>query len=137
MAEKISDYDAEFKLGVHSVDSEHAILVDMLNQVHVLLDEGKREQARQFFAESLSRYVVEHFANEEKFMERIRFPFIDEHKKIHENFKKSFQVLQPLIESYDESAFRRALGDAFTWIIAHIGKTDKKYAIYYLAQNVG
>ena len=29
---------------------------------------------------------------------------------------------------------RKALSDAYTWILTHIGKTDRKYAKYYLAQ---
>lgn len=137
MSKQVFNFDAEFKLGIHSVDSEHAILVNMLNQVHTLLNEGNRNEARQFFAETLSAYVHEHFAHEEMFMESIGFPFLGEHKKIHENFRKSFQDLLPLIESYDEAAFRRALNDTFTWIVAHIGRTDKKYANYHLAQHAG
>jgi hemerythrin len=137
MGKKLFDFDTEFKLGIDSVDSEHIKLVDMLNDVHALLSEGKRDEARHYFNKTLASYVNEHFANEEKFMASIGFPFLDEHRKIHENFKHSFHELQPLIESYDEAAFRKALNDAFTWIIAHIGKTDKKYATFYLSQNSG
>lgn len=137
MAKKLFDFDAEFRLGIDSVDNEHVKLVDLLNQVHTLLGEGKRDEARQYFNETLSDYVIEHFANEEKFMESIGFPSLDEHRKIHENFKRSFHELKPLIESYDEAAFRKALNDAFTWIIAHIGKTDRKYATFYFSKGSG
>lgn len=134
MAKKLFDFDSEFRLGIDLVDNEHIKLVDMLNEVHVLLSDGKREEAKQYFNEMLSGYVTEHFANEEKFMESIGFPLIEEHRKIHENFKQSFHKLKPLIESYDEAAFRNALSDAYTWIITHIGKTDKKYAVFHLAK---
>ena len=137
MAKKLFDFDKEFRLGIDLIDNEHVKLVDMLNEVHSLLSEGKRDEARQFFTETLSGYVIEHFANEEKFMESIGYPSIDDHRKIHENFKKSFQDLIPLIESYDEIAFRKALNDAFTWIIAHIGKTDRKYATFYFSRGNG
>ncbi len=137
MAKKLFDFDAEFRLGIDLVDNEHIKLVDMLNTVHALLSEGKRDEARQYFNETLSGYVVEHFSHEEKFMEDIGFPFIEEHRKIHENFKKSFHELKPRIESYDETAFRNALNDTFTWIIAHIGKTDRRYAAFYLSKDAG
>lgn len=135
MAKKLFDFDTEFRLGIDVIDNEHITLVDMLNKVHALLSERKREEARQYFNQTLSSYVNEHFANEEKFMESIGFPNLEEHKKIHENFKKSFHELKPLIESYDEAAFRNALSDTFTWIVAHIGKTDKRYATFYLSKN--
>jgi len=100
-----------------------------------LIREGKKDEARSYFSVTLSAYVVEHFANEEAFMERMGYPELEDHKKIHENFKKSFSELLPKIETFDDRAFRMALTDAFTWIISHIGKTDKKYAKYYEAQG--
>ncbi len=135
MSKKLFDFDLEFKLGIEAIDNEHIKLVDMLNQVHELISEGKKDEARIYFGQTLSAYVNEHFANEEKFMESIGYPALDEHKKIHENFKKSFQELAPTIESFDETAFRQALSDAFTWIISHIGKTDKKYVTFYVSQR--
>jgi hemerythrin-like metal-binding protein len=134
MAKKMFDFDKEFKLEIDLIDNEHIKLVDMLNEVYERLAAGKKNEARQYFTETLSSYVNEHFANEEKFMESIGYPGLDEHKKIHENFKKTFQELVPLIESYDDTAFRRALSDAFSWIITHIGKTDKRYASFYLSK---
>jgi len=41
----------------------------------------------------------------------------------------------PLMESCDEIAFRKAINDAFTWIITHIGKTDRKYAAFYFSKG--
>ena len=66
-------------------------------------------------------------------MESIGFPGLEDHKKIHENFKKSLLELMPLIDAYDEKAFRDAITDAFTWIVNHIGRTDKRYATYYFS----
>lgn len=135
MAKKLFDFDKEFRLGIEAVDNEHIKLVDMLNEVHLLLSDGKRDEARRYFNETLSGYVQEHFADEEQFMESIGFPYLAEHRKIHEDFKNSFHALQPLIESSDPAAFRKALNETFTWIIAHIGKTDRRYATFYLSKD--
>ena len=128
MAKNIFDFESEFRLGIENVDKEHETLVNMLNQVHNLIGEGKREEARNYFNETLSLYVNEHFSNEEAFMESIGYEQLEEHKKIHQQFKDSFQTLRPKIDSADDTAFRNALTDTFTWIINHIGRTDKKYA---------
>lgn len=131
MAANIFNFDAEFKLDIPQVDTEHNKLVDMLNEVHSLIKAGNKEEARKYFNETLSTYVDEHFANEEKFMEEIGFPGLEEHKRVHENFKKSFNELKPMIDQADDDSFRKALSDAFTWILTHIGKTDKRYARFY------
>ena len=129
------NFDDEFKLGIEAADIEHSRLVDMLNQTHELLREGKREEARNYFNKSLSLYVHEHFTNEEAFLEGIGFPLLEDHKKIHANFRKSFEELKPKIETADDAAFRQALTDAYVWIINHIGKTDKKYAKFYFEKQ--
>jgi hemerythrin len=135
MAKKLFDFDKEFKLGIDQIDQEHVKLVDMLNDVHFLLSDGKRDEARQYFSQTLLNYVNEHFANEEVFMQSIAFPQFPEHKKIHENFKKTFLELLPSIESCDDAAFRKSLNDTFTWIVGHIGKTDRRYATFYLSKG--
>ena len=127
--------DAEFKLGIDDVDDEHGKLIDMLNRVHDLLSEGKSKWARTYYNDMLSTYVYEHFANEERFMESFDFPEIEEHKKVHSNFRRSFEKLKPLIETYDDASFRQALNDTFVWIIFHIGNVDKKYLEYYSEQK--
>ncbi len=135
MAKSLFNFEAEFKLGIELMDNEHLRLVEMLNQVYNLLADGQKAEACQYFRQMLSSYVHAHFAHEERFMEIVGFPQIEDHKKIHENFKKSFLASMPLLESYDDATFRKALTDTFTWIINHIGKTDRKYAAYYLAKN--
>ncbi len=130
MSSNIFNFEEEFKLGINQVDEEHIRLVNILNLVHSLLKQEKRAEARQVFKETLSAYVGEHFDNEEKFMESFNYPDLEQHKKIHENFKNTFLEMQPAIES-DDDTFRKALSDTFTWILTHIGKTDKRYAKYY------
>ena len=135
MTEQLFDYDAEFRLGIDAIDNEHIKLVDMLNTVHALLGEGQRDEARRYFNETLSGYVVEHFAHEEQFMASISYPFVNEHRAIHEDFKQFFYALRPRIAADDEGAFRQALNEVFTWIVAHIGRTDKQYATFYLSRS--
>lgn len=135
MQKKLFDFDKEFRLGIDAVDNEHVKLVDMLNEVHFLLSDGKRDEARKYFNITLSAYVDEHFANEERFMESFEFPMLEEHRKIHNNFRKSFEELKPQIELLDEDAFRQALSETFAWILSHIGKTDKRYVKYYFSKG--
>ena len=131
----IFNFDEEFKLGIEAADVEHGQLVDMLNRTYALLKDGDRAEARLYFSQTLSAYVHEHFQNEEAFMKGIGFPELAEHQAIHANFRKSVEALALKIEQADDVAFRQGLADTFTWIINHIGKTDKKYAAYYLEKQ--
>ncbi len=131
MAKNLFNFEAEFKLGIDEVDQEHIKLVNMLNTVHGFIDAGNKAEAIEYFSLNLARYVNVHFKHEEAFMASFAYPQLEEHIKIHENFKKSFMASLPGLAKYDDAAFRAALTDAFTWIITHIGRTDRRYAHYY------
>jgi hemerythrin len=126
------NFETEFKLGISEIDEEHAGLVRMLNDVHDLIRGNERDKARQYFRETLAGYVGEHFSHEEAFMQKIGYPQVVEHAKIHVNFKQSMEQTLLQVDSQDETAFRAALSDTYTWIINHIGKTDRKYAVFFL-----
>ncbi len=128
------NFDDEFKLGIESSDVEHKMLIDMLNRTHDLLNAGKKEDAHTYFRETLSAYVHEHFDREEAFMASFKYPKLVEHKRVHANFRSSMERLMLQIET-DDTAFRKALSDTYVWIISHIGKTDRRYADYYFAQQ--
>ncbi len=129
------NFDAEFQLGIELVDREHKQLVDMLNHTYELLFAGKRAEARHYFEESLTKYIDVHFADEEAFLEEIGYPQLEEHRRIHEQFKRDFETLKPRIASDDDAAFRQALNDAFAWLLVHIGKADRRYATFYAEQQ--
>jgi hemerythrin len=131
MAKDMFNFETEFKLGIETVDHEHMKLVNMLNSVYTLVNECKKTEAIEYFSLTLARYVIDHFAHEEAFMQKIGYPQLEEHAKVHENFKKSFMQTLPRLANYDDAAFRAALTDTFTWIINHIGRTDRRYALYY------
>ncbi len=135
MAKDLFNFEAEFKLGIDEIDQEHIKLVNMLNTVHQLITDGNKSKAIEYFSLTIAHYVVDHFAHEEAFMARIGFPQLEDHAKVHENFKNAFVKSLPRLANYDETAFRAALTDTFTWIVNHIGRTDRKYAQFYLAQT--
>lgn len=130
MAAKLFNFDDEFKLGIAEIDSEHAILVNMLNEVMDLNRSHEKEKARDYFQETLAKYVVEHFAHEEAYMQKIGYPHLEEHRQVHENFKQAMNRYLQQFNPQDEVAFRGALMDAYSWIINHIGKTDRKYVSF-------
>ncbi len=127
MTANLFNFDDEFKLGIPEIDAEHAALINMLNEVMNLNRKNEKDKARLYFQETLSRYVVDHFAHEEAYMQKIGYPQLDEHRKVHENFKQAMFRYMEQFNPEDHAAFRGALMDAYSWIINHIGKTDRKY----------
>jgi hemerythrin len=126
----IVEFDDSLLTHVEEMDEQHMRLVALLNNVYELLKEGKREEAIELFKREILSYVEYHLSEEERFMEKIGYPELDQHRKVHDMFRREIYHLAPYIEEGDPKAFREALSYAWGWLYNHITKTDKKYAIY-------
>ena len=124
------EFDDNLLTHVEEMDKQHMRLVALLNNVYELLRERNREEALELFKRELLSYVEYHLSEEEKFMEKIGYPELDNHRKAHEIFRREIYNLASYIENGDPKAFREALSYALGWIYKHIAKTDKKYGIY-------
>jgi hemerythrin len=124
------EFDDSLLTHVEEMDKQHIRLVALLNNVYELLKKGKREEAIEFFKIEILSYTEYHFSEEEKFMEKIGYPELENHRKVHDIFRKEIYNLATRIEKGDPEAFRQALSYTWGWLYKHIAKTDKKYGIY-------
>ncbi|MBX0311030.1 MAG: hemerythrin family protein [Sulfurihydrogenibium sp.] len=124
------EFDDNLLTHVKEMDNQHVKLVELLNKTYDLLKEGKRNEAVRLFKNEIIAYTEHHLSEEEKFMEEIGYPELEQHKKVHELFRKEIHNLAPHVENGDPKAFKQALSLAWGWLYNHIAKTDKKYGIY-------
>jgi hemerythrin len=124
------EFDSSLFTHVEEMDEQHMRLVELLNNTYELLNEGKKEEAIRLFEDEIVAYTEHHLSEEEKFLEEIGYPELEQHKKIHEVFRREIYNLASHIENGDPKAFRQALSLAWGWLYNHIAKTDKKYGIY-------
>lgn len=135
MNKRIFDFDKEFRFGIDFIDQEHSELIEMFNDIHHLIKEGRKNEACIYLNNELTLYIDRHFFNEEQFMAEIEFPELAEHKIIHQHFKKYFNELKTQLDSFDEQAFREMLNNTVAWIVNHVGNTDRKYFEFYLLKK--
>jgi hemerythrin len=124
------EFDDNLLTHVEEMDKQHMRLVELLNNVYELLKEGKKEEAIELFKREILSYIEYHLSEEEKFMEKIGYPELDNHRKAHDIFRREVYNLCTRIEKGDPEAFKQALSYTLGWLYNHIAKTDKKYGIY-------
>lgn len=123
------EWDAKYNLGVNAMDDEHRLIVDAMNQLHVLHEAHAPASQLAKVMSQLVRVTRDHFADEEAYMAKIGFPDRVKHKQIHT------QLLQRLDQF--EAALRAkgaAPEDLFPflkmWLKAHICGIDTKYVAH-------
>lgn len=116
--------------GIPEIDKEHKKLFLLINEIYDLLHndrlKDKYREVRKILAE-LRRYTVEHFANEEAYMESIHDAELELQKKEHKAFRQKIADLDVLDigEVQDQQETLEELMQYLTrWLYHHILGSD-------------
>lgn len=107
-------------LGVAEIDNEHKQLLQVANELLDAVAHGRGEDAIERAVAQLREYTVTHFAHEEKYMERIAYPQLQEHVQQHKELTdkvKEFQRARFLQEEVSVDSVKNFLK---TWLLEHI-----------------
>lgn len=119
-------WSEKFEIGVDKMDEEHQILIQKINRLVSALN-GTKVEAIKNNLYDLRDYTLQHFEDEERYMESVGYPDLEAHKKIHKNMVSKFLEYQDQFHSnsLDKKKFIAFLKN---WLISHILGVDKQYA---------
>ena len=109
------------------IDSQHKRLVSLINELHTAMKEGRGKEVLQKILDDLITYTKEHFATEEKMMQKANFPFYNQHKLEHDNLTKKAVELQSSYRSGNAPLTLDVMTFLKNWLVNHIMGSDKKY----------
>ena len=120
-------WTAECRLGYDEVDAQHRLLFAIANELIDIDNPQKQGPEIKYLLTHLREYVEEHFADEEKFLERVKYPELEDHKNKHAQIVK--EIKDSLTSSSNLIQLKRKLEDLlYNWVKQHILIEDKKYA---------
>lgn len=119
-------------VGVEIIDDQHKIWFEKAEK---LFEAGKNNESQKYIGELLEfldSYTKKHFADEERYMLKIKYPGYEEQKKAHSAF---IAQLAELRESYKTSGGNilvviNANKMVIDWLTKHISNMDKKIGIF-------
>lgn len=117
------EWSDQFSMGVESLDKEHKQLFKVINKLFAFHGEEKDRQwvcleGIKFF----KGHALKHFASEEAYMASIQFEGLEQHRKIHVNFRDhTLPALEEELErtGYTYEAVEHFLGVCAGWLIGH------------------
>ena len=121
-------WSRQMSVGNKSIDSEHKVLLNMVNDIEQAIrsrDASALSQAFKLFEAS----VRTHFNNEERIAKAINFPF-EEHKLEHQYVLDELQTmmneLSPRDGRWSESAVEYYYSFLSEWAVTHVGEDDMR-----------
>jgi hemerythrin-like metal-binding protein len=117
---------------VSSMDNDHRVLIDLINQLASAEKIGNRRIAESVLDE-LINYTIDHFNREEQFLQEGGYPF-DEliaHKLQHASFTETIQDIRwQYLHGFRPKINREVLLFLRDWLSKHILVEDMKYAVW-------
>lgn len=132
-------WNDRFNIGVEVIDKEHKKLFKIINKLLVFgEDEEKSRWVCQEGIKYFKEHAMQHFVDEENYMQSINYSGFKTHKRIHDDFRnKTLPALEKELEqtSYSEDAVSHFLGVCTGWLLGHTltedhaitGKVDSKW----------
>lgn len=126
---KKAEWNERFNIGVDSIDNAHQKLFSIVRKlIHLSKDENNGQWACAEGIKYFKSYAIEHFTDEETYMQSIGYKGYEIHKRLHDDMRyKTLPALEKeLTESnYSQESIHHFLGICLGWLTAHIMIEDR------------
>jgi hemerythrin len=114
-------------VGIEEIDLQHMLLFDKFNNLLAACEQGSgAEEVNRLFT-FLGAYVLIHFSDEERLMQRLGFPDFQKHRDLHQAFTLQIARLKEQLvnEGPTQSLVSTACLTINGWLIEHISVMDR------------
>lgn len=123
------EWNENFNIGVEIIDKEHKRLFKIINKLFALREENETSQwACQEGIKFFKKHALNHFADEEAYMASIDYEWLEQHKFLHDGFRKyTLPALERELEQaeYSPDAVEHFLGVCAGWLVGHTLTEDQ------------
>jgi hemerythrin len=124
-----------FNVGVDQFDQEHRKILELINGMfEAIRDKKDKESVVRICKETLS-YTEYHFTNEEKALQEVDYPDLEEQLAEHARLRSEAERFQMLINDDAPKGATEFYLFLREWLIDHILVCDKKYGPYFKEAN--
>jgi len=117
-----------YKVGVPFVDSDHKILVDLINQANACIDKRAESAMLASVLGTLFDYTEYHFSREEKLMELAGYDGLETHKLIHRSLAGQVYEIDLRFRKNPDNISAKEVRDFLnSWLLEHISGHDFEY----------
>lgn len=118
-------WSEDLSVGIDGIDGDHKGILDLIARLHEAYDAPEAEDAVRMAVGRIAQYADQHFQREEHMLEIAAYPWLEQHRARHDNFRAY------VAEISTGSAPLPEVGELLSWLVdwwvGHIGTEDKQY----------
>ncbi len=130
------NWSDEYSVKIKSIDQQHSKLVDLINQLHSAMKDGKGKEVIGKVISELISYTQVHFAHEESLMLKYSYPGYVKHKSFHDELVKQVLEIEKEFKAGKTVISQDVLNFLKKWLVEHIVGTDKLYTGFMNSKGV-
>lgn len=117
-----------YSVGNAMLDSDHRILINLLNQLHDATETGQSREVVGTVVNVLAEYTEHHFRREETLMAAAGYPGLAAHRATHHDLETRVRALRDRWNGGDRSVVDDEVLEMLKkWLTEHILGADKSY----------
>lgn len=129
------DWSNALELGIDLIDSQHKVLLDIMNDLNAQILRGKGKKGCDEALERMHEYTESHFRDEEELMRKSGFPGLKGHKMVHAKFAQRVWEFSQTDVVGDQEKSLEVLLLLQNWLVDHILGPDMLFAHHYKTLN--
>ena len=135
-----AELDIKYRLGIEEIDIQHARWLALYREIRDFMDnpgEGiERINELKVVIVRMYDYARTHLRYEERFMENMKYPRIDEHKHRHRELDRNISDLFVRLIKDEEIQGRELLVSIENWLFTHILQEDRRIAEFLVTRGL-
>ncbi len=125
-------WDKRLSVGLPSVDTQHKLLIEALNELHSGVMRGEPRNVTGLSLRTLLVYAHNHHASEEALMAKVDYPDLRQHQALHRELQQVLEAHLARLERGESSISLEFLLFVRDWFTNHFQKMDRAYAPWIL-----
>lgn len=124
-------WSSEYSVGVHAIDSDHKLLLGLVREIEMDVEEHSDTDVVEHALNALLAYTEYHFGREEALMAAVDYPFLEQHRRVHDDMRARIAAIRADHEA-DPGSIRAPHILAFltTWLHDHVLGEDQRFKPY-------
>ncbi|MCL2226230.1 MAG: bacteriohemerythrin [Oscillospiraceae bacterium] len=121
------------RIGVEKIDNQHKKLFEKIGELIKEVRSGGVVDKQKCISVIifLKDYTISHFADEEAYLNSIKYPELATHKKLHERFIQTVTQHTKIMKDSDfaKSDVMVFVGVLGAWLLYHVSDADRRYVL--------